>query len=329
MNTKDNILVIVPPTATITPAVRRAAELARINGAGLYLCLFDYDFTIGTVSRVFGGAMALRAKRDFIHEREVLLDRLAADLAGHGGEVECEVVWAPVLHEAIIAKALEADVRTVVKDVSCDPSLQRVHAMPVDWKLMRLLPCDLMLVDARSPVQPVRIVAAVDLLEESRDAVALNERIVASGLRYAGYFNAEFDLLSVFPYRLVDSEEGSDFGAEFASAKANFSTLLARFAERHRIPAEHRHVLVGPPAAAISKFLVDHNNDMVIIGSIYRNSWDRLMLGSTAEGLVESIDSDMVLVRSEGVKDAIARHLDLDGLRKRYSSGLAEGIGPN
>jgi hypothetical protein len=66
--------------------------------------MFDYYAPIDHSARVFGPEVARRARRDFVEERMRWLSAQAAGLADQGLRVECEVIWAPQLHRALIAK---------------------------------------------------------------------------------------------------------------------------------------------------------------------------------------------------------------------------------
>ncbi|HZR37420.1 MAG TPA: universal stress protein [Nevskia sp.] len=306
MKRYEAILAIVPAQAVLTPAIKRAVELAGASGATLHLCIFEYDSAVDFAAARAGSDVADHVRHDIVRDREESLQRLAASLAGKGHAVECDVVWAPDQAKAVLAKALEINAQAVLKDAHHESTLRRAVYTPLDWKLMRLLPCELMLVGPASHPLPKRVAAAVDVLAEPVDADGLNKRILAVALQLSEYLGARLDLVSVFPhFPTLHHRAWPGSEAMYAEANTEHYEAFRKFAEAHSIPQDRRHRLKGLPTVELGSFVSDNGIDVLVMGTQYRSRWERLLLGSTAESLAQEVNADLVLVKPPGFADTL------------------------
>lgn len=322
MKPYQTLLAVVPPQAELTPAIRRALELSRASGASLHLCIFDYDPSVDLAAARAGHEVAVRVRHDIVRERTEGLEKLAAGLAGAGGAIECDVVWAADRAEAVLAKALEIKAQLVLKDAEHESALRRMVYTPLDWKLMRLLPCELMLVGSASHPRPRRVAAAVDVWAEPADADGLNQRIVGSALQLSEYLDARLDLVAVFPFfPSIQHRAWPSSQAMYAEANTAHYEAFARFAAAHSIPEDRRHRLAGLPATELQRFVSDNQIDLLVLGTFYRDGWDRFLLGSTAETVAQATGADLLLAKPPGYLEILGEKMDLQSLREQYRNG--------
>lgn len=305
-------MVVMSPQRRATPALHRAAAYAHRTKAVLRLYLFDYYGPIDYSRAIFGVEVADRARRDFIDERMHWLTGMASGLAEQGLQVECDVIWAPHAHKAIVGRILETQPDLVVKDVDCDARAEAtLHPSSLDWKLLRLSPAPLMLVHPQSKLLPHRVLAAVDVSVAGEQG-GLNDRVVMAAQSYAALTDAPADLLSVFCYVPLEAY-GSGFIADtYDIMDKAHREALAAFAERHHIaPAQVLRRSAFDTAEAVAACVRERHADLVVLGSAYHSGIDRLMFGTTAEVLLRRLACDVLLVKPEGFRDELARHLHL------------------
>ena len=198
MNKMSNILVLMPPDVSASPALHRAMAWARRSGATLHLNLFVHYEPIDYAGAVFGEEVADRARRDFVGERMKRLSVLAAGLADNGLRVECDVIWARNPARAIVACCSSLRPDLVVKDIAVtEDAAGHLHPGPLDWKLLRLLPAPLMLVRPAAKLDAQRILAAIDVSVPAA-AARLNERIFEAAELCASVPHALLRIGSVF-----------------------------------------------------------------------------------------------------------------------------------
>lgn len=324
MNNTSKILVVVDPAMRASAALQRGVALARLSGAELKLCLFDFDPWIGSFTDygLYGDAQAAPLKQkaieQFIAERMTWLTAETAALSAQGLRVECEVVWAPVAHHAVIAKTVEYGADLVIKDLGA-PRFLGALLRPLDWKLLRLLPADLMLVQPDSEVVPRRIAAAVDTWAGPHAPEALNEAIVRSALKWGLYADAEVHLVHAVPSPPVAGLVNEALRLSHENKLRMDTETFLGFADAHTVPQERRHLLSGDAPESLSEFAAKQSMDLLVLGATYRSAWDGFLLGTTAEQLLTMLDCDVLMVKSPGFPALLRQHLDVDALVRRYA----------
>jgi universal stress protein E len=324
VNALESILVVMSPRRRATPALHRAIAYAHRTKARLYLCLFDYYGPIDYSRSIFGVEVSDRARHDFVEERMHWLSEQAAGLAQQGLQVECEVVWAPQASKAVVAKVLELKADLVLKDVECDHGRDgALHPSALDWKLLRLCPAPLMLVQPQSRLVPHRLLAAVDV-NVSGDQGRLNQRVLEAAKDFAAVSEAGVTLASVFSYVPVEAY-GSGFIADTYDIMNNaHREALANFAMAHGVPpARVLRRSAFDTAEGLASCVRDAGADLVVLGSAYHSGLDRLMFGTTAEALVRSLACDVLLIKPADFEQELAQHLDLDRIPATTSAAQA------
>ncbi|MBI2382997.1 MAG: universal stress protein [Gammaproteobacteria bacterium] len=325
MSTLDTILVVANPAMQVSPALRRGVELARRSGASLHVCLFDHDMLIERTADLVHPDVMQLARRQFLDERLKWLSQLSSAWAEQGLKVECEAVWAPAPHEALLAKALEVGAGMIVKDVQRESLLQRLLFTPADWKAMRYAPAPLMLVGPESARLPRRMVAAVDTAAAAGEG-GPNEAVVRSALELARYAEAELHLAHVFPYMPLYSAPYRKLEDVYAQIKQQDAASFADFARAHSVPEDRRHLVEGEPAPTLARLVRHLDADLIVLGSVHRSAVQRLFLGGTAESILGQVSCDVLLVKPADALEQLARHVDVDELRRRYRAS-PEGAG--
>lgn len=315
MSQYQRILVIADPALQRTPAIERAQRLAKATGAELHLCVFDYHATIAAVGSISEEVMGL-ARTSFQREREEWLDDQARLLAADGLRVQTEVIWGRPIHEKIIAKVVELKPDVVIKDVHREPALKRLLYTPLDWQLMRLCPASLLLVNAQAHPLPQRVIAAVETGTQDTQADALNDRIVQSALQLALQCNASVHLAHAFDglttVALVDPQgDGQLIGEAYETLRRLRRDNFDAFASRHGVADERKHFLDGPAPDAIADLAQFADVDVVAIGTVYREGIERLIVGSSAERILQRLHCDVLVIKPAEFIHALARHLNI------------------
>lgn len=280
-------------------AFRRAAAIARQSGASLHIGLY--------LETPHGLALLDERLRDSARQRHLTehtnnLQRAADELHALGVTVTREVLWSQDALGEILARisALQPDL--VIKDIQHEPVLKRAFVTPLDCHLLRACPVPLHLVaEARHPL-PYKVLAAVDVARPELQISGLNEQIIQTASALALQCGAELHLLHA-----CDLTQASLYDAFSANGTwdLTFSERLCdslqhsfnSLAEKHAVPAEQRHFLLGPALAGIAEFVADFQVDVVVMGTVSRHGLER-MLGSTTEHMLYRVPSSLLTVRS-------------------------------
>lgn len=299
MSQYRRILLIADAAMKRTPAFERAIWLARACGASLHIALFDRNNVIAGAALIDRDA-SNDARRSWILEREHWLRVEADTLAAEGVGVTSEVVWARPVADDILNVVADQQPDLVVKDVLLEGALQRVLLTPLDWQLLRQCTVPLMLVNSLAQALPRRIVAAVDASHDYKTG-DLNDRVIQEALRLAIPCDAELHLVYAFsgPQQLIDPN-GTGIGAIGELEQLLLPIHQQNFldiANAHSVPADRRHFLRGTPAKVLSDFARQQHSDVIVIGSVRHNFIDRLIMGTTAEALLDKAPCNLLAVK--------------------------------
>ena len=309
MVTPACLMVLVDRDLRLTPALVRAAGVARKSGERLLLATFEFD-----------RALARAAQQGFdldayLRGRRQKLETLASPLRRDGLSVDTRVFWGRPMMARMMLAVLAEQPQMVLKDVGSEPALKRLLFAPEDLDLLRQCPAPLMLVRTGSRALPQRILAAVDPLDEHGQPHELNARVLHAANRLAMQCAAELDVVHAFEYipPPVDPESASggvlDVNLQTELRDVHLEALQ-KLGKEFGAPAARLHMLDGRPDRIIAEFAADHHSDVVVMGTVQRNFLQRLAIGSVAEGLLQRLDCDVLALKPDGFRERLQAELE-------------------
>lgn len=296
-----SILVLADSEMKSTRALRRGIALAKASGAKLCLGMIVHDPSIDSI------AMDLRvmhlAQRSLLQERREWLEERKAHARLPSNRIIAQVVWSPRVAETFLRMVRDTAADLVIKDINCEGTPLPGLMTPMDWKLLRLCPAPLMLMSSSGPALPKRIVAAVDTASAGADPDGLNFDIVGSGKTVAATTGAEVHLASAFPTLPVSSRVYPMVEQALRDAEQQHVKTLAALRSATGIAQDHCHALHGDTLHVLGRFVKAQKIDLIVLGSIYRRGFERLLLGSTAEQILLHAPCDVLLVKPHRVRE--------------------------
>jgi universal stress protein E len=310
------ILLVADHTMHRTAAFERAASLARAAGAGLHIALFEYREAIALAGRIDRNAM-LEAQEGILRSRRAWLEQQADALRAQHLQVTTDAVWARPTHEGILQHVIELSADLVVKDVHHESLLKRVLFTPLDWQLLRLCPVPLLLINNVASPEPRKFLAAVDPLHATSSGSPgdFNRQIIQAALELAMQCNAELHLVHAFDgvsAFAASAPAGMDVVPNdlYDTLLKNHEEAFKALADAHGVPAECRHLLFGPAPATIAEFAQTSGADVVILGTVHRGGFERLVMGGTAESILERIHCNVLAIKPDGFRQEVAALLE-------------------
>jgi universal stress protein E len=94
---------------------------------------------------------------------------------------------------------------------------------------------------------------------------------------------------------------------ELAAAADQATTALRRLAGPFGIPPRRLHAVGRHPIDAIVETVRDTGSRIVALGSISRSGLKRLVIGNTAEALIDTLKCDVLVVKPPGFRHRVAR----------------------
>ncbi|MHA6139484.1 universal stress protein [Pseudomonas mohnii] len=295
----QRLLLIADQTLQQSPALLRAVALAKVSGAVLDIRAFVEPVPVVHLweekTDDAGYQRYMRRYRRWVSDEVELL-------GGQGLDVSVEVVFTthPLLDILKTVEELKPDL--LIKDVTLEPVLKRVFITPLDCHLLRDCPVPVHLVNQARYSLPHRVVAAVDPFDPSTQISGLNDTIIQTANALAVQCDAPLHLLYAYdlsPAFNADSPlVGGGWGVDFIEElRQSLHQAFVALADRHGVPPERRHFVMGLPVPVISEFVEQYLADVVVMGTVHRVGIDRL-IGSNTERALYSVPGSILAVRT-------------------------------
>jgi universal stress protein E len=309
------ILVAVKDTRTRpSPAISKAAHLARALQADLELFHAISEPLVVDVLTLADQSLAQLEKA----ERGTHLKRLEAaaePLRSNGLKVTTSAQWDHPAHEALVRRA-----RRIRADLIVAERHAKRHVAPwllrfTDWELLRQSPVPVLLVkNTRDYVKP-RILAAVDPSHAFAKTAKLDEEILRAAATVSKALRGELHAVHAYVPTVVGVPPSElskpDATARIAAAartraKAGLERALSA-ARNIELPASRRHLLARHAVNAIPELAREIGCDILVMGAISRSGLKRLLIGNTAERLLDDLQCDVLIVKPPAFATRVAQ----------------------
>ena len=293
MDKLTSILAVIDPADESRHVVAKAMVLARHFRARVELFLCDSERAY-TLRHTYDAAGLLEANRASVAGGLQYLESIRRSIA-EDVTVTTHVAASSPLYEAIVQRVLEARPDLVIKSAAGHHPLQRFTLDANDWQLARTCPVPLMLTRGRPWSAAGRFAAAVDVSD------AGNGSLARSILQTAGFLTlgcgGQLDV--VYSESNVADRDGAVRRRE----------ALERLVNEFRVGRESQHILQGAAEDTLPEFAARCGFDLVILGALTRRRGLSALVGTLTGRLVDSLDCDFVLVKSESFVSPVAEPL--------------------
>ena len=303
------VLVVVDPTASLQPALAKGVRLAATPGSRLTVYACDFHEGLAAEPRSRPAQRLLAAtRREYLTAGHELLRALARR---HGAPMRRSQVVFEVgsRREAqILAYLRRARPDLVVKDSHFHPEARRSLFGAADWPLIRACPVPLLYAKPRRWRAAPRIAVAVDPGHPHDAPAALDRRLVATAVGLAHGLRGSLQVVHAY-LPLEPALAGATFlglpGVDASSAAALVADTERR--ARQAVVALLRGLRAPRPAVVLLRgaaletlpgFAELEDLDVLVMGAVARSRAFELLLGATAERLLERVACDVLIVNA-------------------------------
>ena len=284
------ILVVVDPND------RENCALNRINEISADRAEFKIDFYLEFPE----GAKEASLVAEKMEERKRWLASLVRPYIERGYKMETEVVLFRRLHEAIIKSAIVWGAELVFKPLRRHRILHTLIFTPTDWNLVRSCACPLLFVTHANTIKGRPIIAAVDVASLDRAHQKLNDVVLDQTKRLAGVLDSNVHMVHAYR-QAIGISQGAIFDP-LAVASINLRRKEQGFnayklAEDREIPRERVHLREGFADVVVNRCASEIDAGIVVIGTVARSGAAGLLIGNTAESVLEGARSDVFVVK--------------------------------
>jgi universal stress protein E len=193
----------------------------------------------------------------------------------------------------------------VVKDTHHHPLARRAFADNSDWHLIRACPLPLLLTKPKVwDTHPV-LMAAVDPGHANDPSAALDHRILDVAASLATRFDTPLHALhAYFAAAIATAAVGGmpPFAGVSAEALAAENALqrsrIKQTTDQYGVADADLHVDAGAAAEYLLRMAAHCNADILVMGAIARSGLKRVLIGNTAERVLETLPCDVLVVKS-------------------------------
>lgn len=268
--------------------------------------------------------------RDAEAETRTERERLEASLAAVAAELPATslpqvtvVVGRRYLEIVRAAHRLGADLVMKLTDPSPRPAIPLFAS--IDQHLLRKCPCPVWLLRDAS-VPPTSVVAAVDLPDEGDEQLeleGLNREILRTAASIAAAGGQPLRLLHAWSDPLagvvrqwaggeVEARVADSTRTAEARAQAKLHALVVaaeRWLTEQGLPEVRLspHLVAGSAREALPRALEDLGADLLVIGTLARTGVAGVIIGNTAEDVVNAVDCAVVAVKPPGYESPLLR----------------------
>jgi len=247
--------------------------------------------------------------------QQARLERVADRLRAHGLRVGTSVRWDYPAHEGIVRQVLQRHSHLLIAQ-----STRTAHAAPLllthtDFKLIETCPCPVLLVKSMRPYTQGRIVAAVDPLHAHDEPAALDDAILDTAQVIADASSAQLLLLHArAPWsdaaRLsakLHRDPTTGEGDPQALYRSKVEARVRELARRHQIGDDSVFIVEGLATQVVPAFARERSADIVVMGAVSRSLLKRILIGYTAERVIDALDCDLLIVKPPAFRTPVSR----------------------
>jgi len=305
------LVAIKDPESRSLPAIPKALRLARAFDAELIL--FHAITTVVPADAYLYTPLDVKAvHRNLLAKYQRRLEAIAERVREQGVRARVCAAWDFPTHEAIVRHARKHKADLIVADCHTGRRFAPWLIHLTDWELLRTSPVPVLLVKSNASWDDVNVLAAIDPSHRFAKPAKLDARILAAATEFTSALRGTLHVVHSYvpvPAGAVPMGGASALlvkeisEASEARAKKNLWTALTRL----RLPRERRHLVQGSPIDTIPSLAQELHAGLVVMGAVSRSGLKRVLIGNTAERVLGSLQSDVLVVKPAEFHSRVSR----------------------
>ncbi len=305
-----NILLVQKKTHTKT-ALGRALSLAEMNGAHLKIIdVFEAfpEKLLRRLRRKYSLDVRTIAQAEF-HER---VNKLVSKRKNRAVQIQTKVLFGTPFIE-IIREVLHGHHDLVVTEAEGQMALRERLFGTTNMHLMRKCPCPVWVIRPGRSKRFSTILAAVDVSSSHKEEDKVNTKIIELASSLAKLEKGKLHILHCWEEPLERTSmrrtglSQSEIRELVSETRQSHENLFKNFIERFDLKEieYHWHLLKGDPGELIPDLARKKRADLVVMGTLSRSGIAGLLIGNTAETVLNQIDSSVLTVKPDEFKTPI------------------------
>lgn len=272
-----SILVVIQPDLPDQLALKRARLIASVTQSHLHLLVCAEPH----------------------QDHSALLDDLCEQLAADGYSCSAQQAWQESPHQTVIAVQQSEGCALVIKQHRRDSLLKKAFLTPEDWKLLRYGLCPVLMVKSDAPWSGRNILAAVDVGNSDSEHQTMHFGIVSHANDIARLCDGQLHVLSAHPSPMLSAADPTFQLKE--TIELRYREACRRFQDEFDIKDSNLHIEEGPADVLIPKVAHQLNAAVTVIGTVARTGLAGALIGNTAEVVLDSLESDVLVLKPQDI----------------------------
>ena len=306
MKFKVRRLLIAVADGSARKVVDRAAQI--LGSSKAYIELFS---VVRPPSPMLGMTRIddTQITRSLVEARRHQLEKLARNLRDNDIAVTCTVAVNASVIDAIVRRAKRTKADLVAIEAHHHSLLARLFLSQHDYDLLRHSPVPLLIVKGSKIKPAAPILAALDPWHSIRKPQALDSTIVSAGRGLAKALGTTLHTVHAYS-PLMGFAADATFAPmaipisvpEEKQYAADIRRNFAKVSAKYRIDKRRSHLRMGDPAFILPALAKSLKAQLLVMGAISRSAIGRLLIGSTAERVLDALPCDILIVKPRAMR---------------------------
>lgn len=330
----DSILVAVDELPrTPNTVLRKAAWIARQSAARVELFHVISDARNVATSRPLPDE-EIEARQAALTEKRLLrMRQLSRSPVFRGIDVQCKVVWEAAAYRAIIRRALATRPALLIAGTHRHTLTMRLLLGSTDWDLIRYCPVPLLLVRSTRKYRAAPVVVAVDPFHAYEKPAGLDARLLKFGRTFAALMHGDLHVFHAYmplvPLQTLPMAAAAPLilmpPEQEPAHQHQVERSIDKLALSAGIPKRRCHVQMGHVPEELADVVRRTGAGLVVMGAISRSTLARLVLGNTAERVIDKLSCDLLVIKPRGFRKTLRALPRQGAARGSHSADMASG----
>jgi len=281
----SNIFVVIDPTTDNKPVLDRVGRLTETACSHVHFFLSDYP----DKNEINSSFSMKDAKYRFQKEKLAWVKELTKPIETDTLKPTYELYWNKDWHEAIPHAAVRRASNLIIKSTFSHSTSTRKLSKTSDFLLIRRCVSPILFVREDRSWRSNTILAAVNLEASDEEHTRLNIAVIQRAKTLAQITGMEVALVSAVSDSVVFKDYIDDKDTEYSS---NEEIIGAYFG----LPADKILLSKGKAKDTILDAAAKTDADIVVIGTVGRSGVKGMLIGNTAEKILDELVSDVLVV---------------------------------
>lgn len=302
MNNLDTILVIIDPTVLRDHVIDKAKLLAHRTKAKVEL--FINCKVIGQESSyyVFDIEKAKNegAKTGSGELQKLLMSELRSEFSSLGIPVNIDLCQAEDLSQSILDKVDKIRPDIILKSTHKHSLLRQTLITNTDWQLIRACSVPLLLTKPNGWHKGGHVVAAVDPMHSSSEQGSLDDQLISAAEYIVNTLGHQLSIFHAYYYPEFGNQISEQNSTQSREMRMSHNRKMYELLSRHNVDPEFVNIVNGDTKAEMMHYIEKVGANILVVGAVSRNKLERIVVGSTAEKMLDDIPCDLLILNPNG-----------------------------